>query len=205
MKEEPYKVAGRIRRSLRKVTDHYDDALIGPSGAASEIHTDAPGEPVDLARVQARHDTERDLRYWVRFILDEVNNGTITGRTIHASSVTECAGFIDTWALALVEQLPKDGANLDREMAKHGDKLEAFALGWVQRRIEVGHCPDPIMWIDDSGREAFKTCDGNLWAVIREDDNGLLPAAILCDATPNHQWSPGMWASLGKRLGTFAS
>ena len=198
---EPYVVAGHIRRSLISIRDHYDAALTPPrvtddSGARYQADS---GEPVDLHAADVRREAARDLAYWCRYILDEVNGGTIT-TVVRAASITETTRFIDTWALALAEQLPLDADNCRDEMSKHARALEGLARGWRTKRIEVGRCPETIVTMVGD-LEEMTPCTGTLWAEIREDDNGMLPTSIRCDAAP-HTWTPWQWRDLGRRLGS---
>lgn len=199
---DPYKQAGTIRRDLRTIRDNYTAALdAGKAADDCDIRTDTDaGEPVNLAAVDARADAMRDLTYWTRFILDSVNEGTIThGPTI--VDVDDLAAFIDIWTLALCEQHPLDGDNLAKESSRHAKILEALAKGWRRKHIEVGVCPEQVLIVDD-GYETLIHCTGTLHAVMDEDDDGMLPANVTCDATRDHQWSPWQWHDLGRRLGT---
>jgi hypothetical protein len=200
---DPYKRAGQIRHDLRRIRDHYDDALDGgQSTDESEVRakTDA-GEPVALAAIDARAGAHRDLMYWSRFILDEVNQGTIVHGPAFVT-VEALAVFVDIWSLALCEQHPLDGDNLAKEVAKHAKLLEALAKGWQRKRIMIGACPEQILVVED-GFETFIHCTGTLHAVMDENDEGLLPTNVTCDATRDHQWSPWQWRDLGHRIGSF--
>lgn len=199
---EPYQTAGAIRRNLRTIRDHYDNALHPKAGAASEIRTVASGEPVSLHALDVQNECHRGLVFWIKFILNKVNDGTITGDTIRGRSIDDLAKFIDTWALALAEQLPDDADNLDAETRRHANRLQELALGWVTRQIHVGHCPAQVL---ADGSEQATPCAGTLIATLQERDNGLLPQAIRCDADPTHEWSPGEWPALGRQLGTFVA
>lgn len=196
-----YELAGSIRSDLQSIVDSYEDALLSARGAENEIKVSGAGEPVSIGALDARRDCHTDLVYWCRFILDEVNDGEITGQTIKGDSVEELVKFISVWAMALVDQLPDDGRNLRKEMSRHATILESLARGWTDRRIQVGKCPTPVLIIGPEGLEEFVPCTGNLWAVLRERDNGLLPQTIRCDSTRDHEWRPGEWMNLGRVLG----
>ena len=202
---EPYQTAGAIRRNLRTIRDHYDNALHPKAGAASEIRTVASGEPVSLHALDVQTECHRGLVFWVGFILDEVNDGTITGDTIRGRSIDDLAKFIDTWALALAEQLPDDADNLETETHEHANRLERLALGLQTKQIQVGRCPEQLPVTDNDGTETTRPCTGTLFATLREEDNGLLPRAVRCDQSPEHEWTPAAWGALGRKLGTFVA
>lgn len=198
--KDPYTAAGAIRRSLITIRDYYEDALQGaPALDESDVKaTSAAGEPVNLAAVDARNDAHRDLSYWARFILDEVNDGTV----VHGPADVEVdtlTRFVDIWALAICEQHPLDGDNLVREMKRHAKLLEALAKGWRVKRIEVGRCPEVVMILDGE-LETLTPCMGTLHAVTEEDDEGLLPPVVTCDADRDHSWTPWQWHALGRQI-----
>jgi hypothetical protein len=206
MSEDAYTVAGKIRASLRLIRDHYDDAIdpgklnddSDPRGGASN------GEPANLHAIDVRADTVRDLVYWVRFILDELEDGPST-RTIYGTSIDDLGAYIDTWALQLAEKMPTDADNCRREMKRHGANLESLSKLWHSRRIQIpGRCPEQILTVSPEGVEEFKACIGDLWATMREEDKGLLPGRVECSAVGDHQWTPWQWRDLGRRIGTFA-
>ena len=124
---------------------------------------------------------------------------------IHAGSVESTTRFVDTWALALAEQLPLDADNCQREMTAHASALHALAAGWRTRRIEVGSCPSQRLRVSQEGYEQFEPCTGLLWAVMTQDDDGLLPARIVCDLESEHEWQPHAWHALGRALGVDAT
>lgn len=200
--KDPYTAAGLIRRSLIKIREHYDDALhASPESDDSDVKsTSSAGEPVNLAAIDARNDAHRDLTYWARFILDEVNDGTIThGPTdVDVDTLTR---FVDIWALAICEQHPLDGDNLLKETSRHAKLLEALAKGWRVKRIEVGRCPEIVM-VMDGDLETLTPCAGTLRAVTEEDDDGLLPPVVTCDSDRDHSWTPWQWHALGRQIAT---
>ena len=124
MSDDAYTVAGHIRANLRLIRDHYDDAL--DPGKINDDSDPRPGgasgEPANLHAIDVRAQTVRDLVYWVRFILDELETGPST-RTIYGTSIDDMGAFIDTWALALAEQMPEDAENCRRETGRHGKAL----------------------------------------------------------------------------------
>ena len=197
---DPYVVAGHIRRALCTIREHYDAALTPPrvSDHNGGRYPAASGEPVDLHAADVRRETARDLAYWCRYVLDEVNHGNI--RTIvRARDIAQMTRFIDTWALNLAEQLPLDADNCHREMTRNARNLEALARGWRTKRIEIGPCPETIIIMVGDLEETTR-CAGTLWAEMREDDNGMLPMSVRCDTQP-HAWTPWQWRDLGRRLG----
>jgi hypothetical protein len=203
--DDPYTVAGHIRANLRLIRDHYDQALDpGRVNDDSDSRGGASGcEPVNLHTIDVRADTVRDLVFWVRFILDDLTNGPTTG--IYGTSVDDMGAFIDTWALALAETLPDDADNLHKETARHGKELESLSKLWRSRRIQIpGRCPEQILTVSPDGVEEFKACTGDLEALFREEDKGLLPGRVECSATGDHQWTPWQWRDLGRRIGTSA-
>lgn len=206
MTDDAYAVAGFIRASLRLIRDHYDDA-IDPGKLNDDSDPrggNASGEPANLHAIDVRADTVRDLVYWVRFILDELEDGPST-RTIYGTSVDDMGAYIDTWALQLAEKMPTDADNCRREMKRHGANLESLSKLWHSRRIQIpGRCPEQILTVSREGVEELLSCTGDLWATMREEDKGLLPGRVECSATGDHQWTPWQWRDLGRRIGTFA-
>ena len=206
MTDEPYKVAGDIRANLRKIRDHYDDAIdpgkinddSDPRGGASS------GEPANLHAVDVRAATVRDLVYWVRFILDELEDGPST-RTIDGTSVDDMGAYIDRWALHIAEQTPEDADNCRNETKRHAHALESLSKLWRSRRIQIpGRCPEQILTVSVEGVEEFVACTGDLWATMREEDKGMLPGRVECSQVGDHQWTPWQWRDLGRRIGTSA-
>lgn len=201
---DPFIVAGHIRTNLRLIRDHYDRALdpgkVNDEGESRGGATN--GEPVNLHTVDVRADTVRDLVFWVRFILDELDNGPST-RTIYGTSIDDMGAFIDTWALTLAEQMPDDAHNCRRETGRHGKNLESLSKLWRSRRIQIpGRCPEQILTVSPEGVEEFRACTGDLWATMREEDKGMLPGRVECSAGVDHQWTPWQWRDLGRRIGT---
>ena len=41
---------------------------------------------------------------------------------------------------------------------------------------------------------------GTLHAVTEEDDEGLLPPVVTCDADRDHSWTPWQWHALGRQI-----
>jgi hypothetical protein len=201
---DPYDVAGSIRRNLTQIVDNYDDALLNAKGAANEIRVFGGGcEPVSVHALDVRAAAHKDLAYWVRFALDELNGGTLTAQTVKGAAVPDLAAFLTTWALALAEQLPDDADNLERDTGRHGSNLHALAKGWTERKMQIpGRCPVQILTVSPELVEELVPCTGTLWAVMREKDNGLLPRVVRCDQEDAHQWEPHDWRDLGRALGT---
>ena len=201
--EDPYRVAGDIRRHLRAITDFYDAALT-PARQADESgalhHGASAGEPVPAHALDVRREAHSDLTYWVRFVLDEVNDGTITTR-VNAADITALATFLDRWALALAEQLPDDADNLRNEAQHHATALRTLVVGGAARRIKVTTCPEQILTRDTNGMEVLTPCGGTLFAVLLERDNGMLPAQVTCDREETHTWEPSRWRDLGRKVG----
>lgn len=188
----------RTRTHLATIRRYYDTALDGPKAVdESEIKSGAAPEPLSLDVLEARRDVLHDLHFWAKFILDEVNGGTIT--TTVQPTVPDMAAFIDRWCDLLIEQFPDDAANLEAETGKHARKLEALSKGWRTKRVQIGKCPEQTV-TGEPGQETFEPCNGTLWALVREQDT-LLPEVIKCDADDDHQWLPWQWPALGRRLG----
>lgn len=198
-----FKQAAQIRADLYKIRDYYAPALIGsaaPDDCDVKSNTDA-GEPVSLHAIDVRAETMRDLTYWCRFILDELNDGTIThGPT--SLDVPTLVEYVERWTTLITGQMHDDADNLERDMQKHADDLEALAKGWVRKRIEVGACIAQFVTISPEGVEEFTPCKGTLHAVMVESDGGLLPSKVTCDGTMLHTWQPWEWHALGRALGT---
>jgi hypothetical protein len=198
--KDAHTTAGIIRRALITIRENYDGALEAtpaPDDCDIQGATDA-GEPVNLTAIDARNEAHRDLTYWARFILDEVNEGTVTHGPRDVD-VEELTRFIDIWTLAICEQHPLDGDNLHKETARHAKVLEALAKGWRTKRIEVGRCPELTMTLDGEV-ETITRCAGTLHAVTEEDDDGLLPPVVTCDAERDHSWTPWQWHALGRQI-----
>ena len=212
MTTEPYVVAGAIRRAVRTILDHYDQAGRPPKitdDSDSGRGGDPARPPTDVHAIDCRNDAHHGLAYWCQFILDEVNNGDITTK-VRGSDMHDMARFVDTWALALAEQHP-DSASGHREACKeeltrHGRRLQAVAHGTRTRSIEVGPCPEVIL---DDVAETFRRCDGTVVASLTErdpdnEDDGLLPQRLTCSTDQTHTWQPYQWADIGKRIERMA-
>lgn len=204
---DPYTIAGHIRRDLLKIRDHYDAAGDPPKaaddGAKGGGRPDRP--PLDLHAVDVRQEAHHDLAYYTRFILDVVNDGTITTQ-VDGSDVHELAQFVDRWALALAEQHPDDAQQCRADMAKHARRLRTLACGIRVKRVEVGRCPEVDLTLDERGVETLRRCEGTIVATLRErdpddEDDGLLPEVIKCTDL-GHTWHPSQWRDLGSKLGT---
>ena len=213
---DPYVIAGHIRRALYGIIEHYDRA-----GDPPRVQDDGdPGRedpssrpPADLHAIDVRREAVRDLSFWVRFILDEVNNGDITTR-VDGHDVPEMARFVITWALALAEQHPGDASGhreaCREELSAHARRLKAVAHGTRTRRIEVGPCPQVDLILDeDSGLEELKRCDGTIVATLTErdpdnEDDGLLPQHLTCTIDGTHTWQPWQWADVGRQIERMA-
>lgn len=192
-----------IGLALDRIERYYSTALDGPADSDdSDVRAgSSSGEPVNLAVVDVRADTWKDMHFWCRFILDEVNHGTIG--TIVRPELPDMLTFIRRWTTALVDQWPDDADNLRTEAQRHGAHLEAFARGWTVKRIEVGRCPEQRIAVTNSPVgpvETFEPCTGTLWAMLRSQDT-MLPKVVICDAEDDHQWQPWQWAALGRRIG----
>lgn len=187
----------RVRGDLARIRKYHEAALDGPRGTdESGIRGSSAGEPVHLDAVQERADTINDLHFWCRFILDEVNGGTITTRV--SPTLEDMSAFVARWYDLLREQHPGDADNLDAEMHGHAWRLECLARGWRTQRIQVGKCPEQTV-TGQPGQETLTACTGNLWSIVRVQDV-LLPEVIRCDSVEEHQWRPWQWAALGRRL-----
>jgi hypothetical protein len=149
--------------------------------------------PVPAHVLDVRRDCHHDLRFYATLILEQVNDGTITGR-VDAGSIDELTGFVDRWAQLFVEQMPDDGDQCAKDMSKHAETLRGMVRGDQMHRYQVGRCPE-LTVADD----AIVGCKGNLWASMRRGD-AMLPKSIVCDLDGEHAWEPYQWAALGKRL-----
>lgn len=194
-----------IGKALDRVERYYEDALDGPKGDADDSGVrsgSSAGEPINLHIVDVRKESWDDVHYWCRFILDEVNQGSI--QTIVRPELPEMLAFIRRWSTAIVDQFPDDAENLRREMQRHGAHLEGAARGWTVKRIEVGRCPEQrivhVTGIGGEPVEQFTPCMGTLWAMLRSQDT-MLPKVVICDCESEHQWQPWQWAALGRRIG----
>lgn len=201
---DPFEVAGKIRGNLRLIREHYETAL-DPGRVTDDSDPRSgtnSGEPINLHTLETRANTIRCLVYWTRFLTDELEDGPTHGP--RGITVDDLGAFIDTWALQLAENMPDDADNLRRETARHGNALEALARGWRSKRIRIpGRCPELNFVVSAQGLEELVPCEGEIHAVFREEDNGMLPRTIRCDQDAAHEWAPHDWAGLGKRIGTF--
>lgn len=211
MTREPYEVAGDIRRGCHEIADYYEAAAMPPTirddSATRRGDPDRP--PGSIEAMQARSETHRDLGFWTQYILDTVNDGTITTK-IAGADIHALITFIDRWALALAEQHPDDAHNAARELRGHGRNLMTIACGIRTKRVEVGPCPELRLITNHDDLEELIRCDGTIFAVLRERDphdteSGLLPQAITCTATSDHKWQPWQWADVGRRVEARAS
>ena len=71
---DPYVTAGKIRRALRDITEHYDAAGNPPkiTDDSEKRGGDQARPPTDVHAIDCRADTIRHVSFWVQFILDEV-------------------------------------------------------------------------------------------------------------------------------------
>lgn len=199
--KDPFVAAGIIRRALITIRESYGPALTAtpaPDDCDVKART-AAGEPVNITALDARNAALRDLTYWAGFILDEINDGTITHGPADLN-IDTLTRFVDVWTLTICEQHPLDGDNLVKETTRHARVLEALAKGWRRKRIEVGRCPERIITMDGDV-ETIVACTGTLHAVTEEDDDGLLPPVVVCDHERDHAWTPWQWQALGRRIG----
>lgn len=208
---DPYIVAGHIRRSLYAIAEHYDAAADPPKirDDSDNRGGDQARPPTDLHAIDVRAVTMRHVSYWVRFILDVVNDGDITTK-VNGHDLPEMTRFINTWALALAEQHPNDASGhheaCREELGKDARQLKAVAHGTRTRAIEVGPCPEVIL---DEQAEAFARCEGTVVANLTERDpdaeeDGLLPQHLTCSLDRTHTWRPWQWADIGKRIERMA-
>ena len=198
---DPYITAGHIRRGIHTIRDHYTAALT-PDTTTDEsgIHNRTqPGEPVNLTAIDTRNAALNHLREGTQFILEHVNSGTITA-LVDATHPDPLGRFIDTWALAMAEQHPVYAGRYATQSERHGRRLETLAKGWRTKHIRVGDCTEQAIVAVD-GVETFARCPGELVAVFREEDKGLLPGEVTCTVDGAHVWSPYQWHDLGKKLG----
>lgn len=196
--------AGHIRRDLLTITDHYDQALHTPRAAdESGIRGASSREPVPIRVLDARAEVHRDLHFWARFILDEINDGSISVGP-RSTSIAHLAEFVGRWAQAVCEQAPDDADNLETEMRRHAGGLLALARGWSTKRIEIARCPEQTLVVVPypvtGDVEEFVPCTGSLWAILRSQDT-MLSKEVACDHDPAHAWQPWQWRDLGRRLG----
>jgi hypothetical protein len=207
MTTDPFLVAGHIRANLRLIRDHYDDAINpGKINDDSDQRSGATnGEPANLHAMEVRANTVKALVYWVGFIRDEMPTGKgPSTRAIYGTTIDDLGSFIDTWALALAENMPDDADNLSKETHRHGKDLESLSKLWRSRRIQIpGRCPEQTLTVSPEGVEEFRPCTGELWATMREEDKGMLPGRVECSVGV-HQWTPWQWRDLGRRIGTSA-
>lgn len=207
MTADPYVTAGKIRRALRDITEHYDAAGNPPkiTDDSEARGGDQARPPTDVHAIDCRADAIRHVSFWAQFILDEVQDGTITTK-VRGSDLQEMARFIDTWALALAEQRPDDASGhkeaCRQELERDARRLKAVAHGTRTRSIQVGPCPEVI--IDDE-TETFRRCQGTVVANLTErdpdsEDDGLLPQNLTCSLDGSHTWQPYQWSDIGKRI-----
>lgn len=211
---EPYEIAGHIRRACRGILEHYDEAADPPKIAddSDPRGGDLARPPTDLHAIDVRRTTQRHVTFWVRFILDVVQDGTITTK-VDGHDLPQMLRFIDTWALALAEQHPDDASGhkeaCREELAADARRLKSVAHGTRTRAIEVGPCPEVVMTEDTPGVEALTRCDGTVVARLTErdpdsEDDGLLPQHLTCTIDGTHTWQPWQWADIGKRIERLA-
>ena len=199
-KREPYQVAGAIRASLRLIADNYDEALTGTAprddSDAKPKRMEAP-VPVSAHILDVRRDTVHDLAFYALFILEQVNDGTISGH-VDGGNVAALCRFVDTWAQHLAEQHPADAGQCERDMGKHGRRLQAIVKGEYTKRFRLPHgldrCPQ-LEWRD----EEMVRCTGTLQAFFKQSDDQL-PPYVGCEANAEHKWAPHEWISLGRKL-----
>jgi hypothetical protein len=194
---DPYTTAGHIRAALAAIRDNYDAALYGTAPRdESDAHprrAQAP-PPVSPHILDVRREAHHDLAYFALFILEQVNQGTITTR-VDAHDIDALCRFIDTWALALAEQHPDDADQCRRDMAHHAGALRRIVAGeYTSRMVIADHCPN-IVWAG----ELMVRCTGTLIAYVQHGD-APLPPGVRCTTHPEHEWAPHEWPALGRRI-----
>lgn len=196
------RLAHDITTAVNATSVYYLAAMEGYRSTDQSGIRAGSGEPVNVNAIDARKNAYDDLHFWCRFILDQVNEGTIT--TVVRPEVPELAAFIVRWTIPLVDQWPDDAANLRKEARRHAHTLRMLSMGWTIRKVEVGRCPEQNLVTVPGGDgqpvETLTPCDGTLWAVLRSED-ALLPQHVMCDANREHQWQPWQWPALGRRIG----
>lgn len=208
---DPYVTAGKIRRALRDITEHYDAAGDPPkiTDDSDPRGGDQARPPTDVHAIDCRAETIRHVSFWVQFILDEVQDGKITTK-VRGSDLQEMATFVDRWALALAEEHPNEASGhkeaCREELERDARRLKAVAHGTRTRSIEVGPCPEVII---DEEAEEFRRCEGTVVAHLTErdpdaEDDGLLPQNLTCSLDQGHSWQPWQWADVGKRIERMA-
>lgn len=194
---DPYRTAGQIRASLAAIRDNYEPALNGTvprdDSDAPRIRAQSP-PPISPHILDVRAAAHHDLVFFARFILEQVNGGTITTR-VDAHDIHKLCRFIDTWAQALAEQLPDDAEQCRTDMAHHAEALRRLVNGdYTSRMVIAKTCPVPV-WQG----EAMVRCTGSLVAYVQHGD-APLPPGVRCDVNPQHQWAPHEWPALGRRI-----
>jgi hypothetical protein len=103
--------------------------------------------------------------------------------------------FIVIWVDRIVSEFPDDADNLAREAHGHARRLRGMVMETGARRFPVGPCVEH--GTSDMGERV--PCTGEIWAVLRKDDD-LLPSEIACSLDAEHHWAAREWMQLGRKI-----
>ncbi len=191
---DPWHIQQRIDQSVDKIVDSWPKTHHAPKDD-NTTRRPAPGShpPLSIAEVNTRDEAWRTMRSWCQIIMQD--------RELHLGPRTnngpDLALFISRHADWLAHtDAARDCSDELHDIAR---RLSNLAEGNRVKRIEIGPCPESTH--DELGIETYP-CKGTLWAALRKADE-LLPQNVTCTTTAEHVWSPGQWASLGRRMGRF--
>lgn len=174
----------RLTTDINRLPNLYTDlelALIHDTPTQDEriTHRKDPGLVVNQRAVTARTLIRHQLVSTTRMVIEERHLTTWPTETVPAI-VTWLNPHID-W-LATHEIAP----DIATEYANVRAEAQRIAYPAKTRRWFLSPCVE-------------ENCDGALMVTIRSDDD-LLPSAITCDKTTDHNWEPNQWLALGRRI-----
>lgn len=193
MADDPYRVAGQIRRDLDTITALYGLALRRPAGEKVTARSRTWADVVSAEILDTRRNVITDLGWHVRVIRRTIKPTPAAPN----SGVLALSEFVGRWALLLAEQDPDAAATCARDVQRHARNLRALVQGDGLRVISLGRCP-LTTWADPDDVSAGLThCPGELTTRFSRLTR---PGEIRCDATDTHVWAPKQWHELGQKV-----
>jgi hypothetical protein len=136
--------------------------------------------PLPIGVLSLRFDAAQQLAAWAHLVWDERNLHT----HLDLMNTPAVCKFLHTHAAWLAAH--PAGRDAAEEISLIAGKVTELIEQTRPRQFIVGSCV-----VDD--------CPGQLAAVLRNSDV-VLPSEIQCTLDPEHRWSPGMWAFMGRSV-----
>jgi len=171
-----------LGRDARQAAELYDELALALAGASSPVGR-VSGSP-DRSRIpnpaamEARSRIRAILASWCQLIAEE------RGAELPRDEVADMGEYVARHALWLAAHpAAGDAADELRELVRVARRI-AYPDG--TRRVDVGPCP-------------HDGCGGTIRALLRRADS-LLPSAIVCSASAEHEWPADQWLTLGRQI-----